>query len=47
MQKLLHRPTKRLNRAGEDGGTGLRRIDAVRDLFGMEGEETDEDRDAR
>jgi glutamyl-tRNA reductase len=48
VQKLLHRPTTRLNRAGEDGGTGLRRIDAVRDLFGMEGEEeTDEDRDAR
>jgi len=48
VQKLLHRPTTRLNRAGEDGGTGLRRIDAVRDLFGMEAEEeTDEDRDAR
>ncbi len=48
VQKLLHRPTTRLNRAGEDGGTGLRRIDAVRELFGIEpGEETDEDRDAR
>ncbi|HMI31240.1 MAG TPA: glutamyl-tRNA reductase [Candidatus Limnocylindrales bacterium] len=48
VQKLLHRPTTRLNRAGEDGGTGLRRIDAVRELFGVGGEEeTDEDRDAR
>src|SRR2546425_7080719 len=48
VQKLLHRPTTRLNRAGEDGNTGIRRIDAVRDLFGIEREEgTDEDRDAR
>ena len=48
VQKLLHRPTTRLNRAGEDGGTGIRRIDAVRELFGIEpGEEPDEDRDAR
>jgi glutamyl-tRNA reductase len=48
VQKLLHRPTTRLNRAGEDGGEGLRRIDAVRELFGIEHEvEADEDRDAR
>ena len=48
VQKLLHRPTTRLNRAGEDGNTGIRRIDAVRDLFGIEREEgTDEDRDTR
>ncbi len=46
VQKLLHRPTTRLNRAGEDGSTGIRRIDAVRDLFGIE-READEDRDAR
>ena len=48
VQKLLHRPTTRLHRAGEDGGTGLRRIDAVRELFGIENEgEADEDRDPR
>lgn len=48
VQKLLHRPTTQLNRAGEDGGTGLERIDAVRELFGIEREEDpDEDRDAR
>jgi len=47
VQKLLHRPTTRLNRAGEDGGTGLRRIDAVRELFGIHEDETDEDRNAR
>jgi glutamyl-tRNA reductase len=48
VQKLLHRPTTRLSRAGEDESEGLRRIDAVRDLFGIESkEESDEDRDAR
>jgi len=48
VRKLLHIPTTRLNRAGEDGSTGIRRIDAVRDLFGIEREEgADEDRDAR
>ncbi len=48
VQKLLHLPTTRLNRAGEDGRTGLRRIDAVRELFGIERpEEKDEDRDPR
>jgi glutamyl-tRNA reductase len=48
VQKLLHRPTTRLNRAGEDGGTGIRRIDAVRELFGIDRQEDpDEDRDPR
>ena len=48
VQKLLHRPTTRLNRAGEDGGTGIRRIDVVRELFGIgREEESDEDRDTR
>jgi len=48
VQKLLHRPTTRLNRAGEDGGQGLRRIDAVRELFGIgREEEPNEDRDPR
>ena len=48
VQKLLHRPTTRLNRAGEEGAWGLRRIDAVRDLFEIDREEErGEDRDAR
>ncbi len=48
VQKLLHRPTTLLNRAGEESGAGIRRIDAVRELFGIEGEEeSDEDRNAR
>ena len=48
VQKLLHRPTTRLNRTGEDGAWGLRRIDAVRDLFEFDREEEmGEDRDAR
>jgi len=48
VQKLLHGPTTRLSRAGEEGGTGLRRIDAVRELFGIERrEEKDEDRNTR
>jgi glutamyl-tRNA reductase len=46
VQKLLHRPTTRLSRSGEDGVSGIRRIDAVRELFGIE-EGEDEDRDAR
>ena len=46
IQKLLHTPTTRLGRAAEDGGLGLRRIDAVRDLFGMDDEESDEDRNS-
>ena len=48
VRKLLHRPTTALNRAGEDSGEGIRRIDAVRELFGIEREEEpDEDRDPR
>ena len=47
VQKLLHQPTKRLSRAAEDGSTGLRRIDAVRDLFGMDEEEGNENRNPR
>jgi glutamyl-tRNA reductase len=47
VQKLLHRPTTRLNRADEDGTRGIARIDAVQDLFGIDPEETDADRDAR
>ncbi len=48
VQKLLHRPTTRLSRADEDESEGLRRVDAVRDLFGIEREEeSDEDRNAR
>jgi len=37
VQKLLHRPTTRLTRAGEDSAEGIARIDAIRDLFGIEG----------
>jgi glutamyl-tRNA reductase len=49
VQKLLHRPTTRLGRAGEDGAEGLRRIDAVRELFDLDrdAEGSDADRDAR
>lgn len=47
VQKLLHQPTTRLSRAAEDGSAGLRRIDAVRDLFGMDEEEGNEDRNPR
>ena len=37
VQKLLHRPTTRLTRAGEENAEGIARIDAIRDLFGIEG----------
>jgi len=48
VQKLLHRPTTQLNRAGEETGAGIRFIDTVRELFGIEREEgSGEDRDAR
>jgi glutamyl-tRNA reductase len=46
VQKLLHHPTTRLSRAGENGTDALSRIDAVRDLFDL-GEEPDADRDTR
>ena len=46
VQKLLHRPTTRLSRA--DGESeGIARVDAVRELFGIDQEESDADRDAR
>ena len=49
VRKLLHLPTTRLHRAREDGAEGLRRIEAARDLFGLDSdqEERDEDRDPR
>jgi glutamyl-tRNA reductase len=47
VQKLLHRPTTRLTRADEDGAKGIARIDAIQDLFGIDPEETDADRDPR
>jgi glutamyl-tRNA reductase len=46
IQKLLHHPTTRLSRSGENGTDALSRIDAVRDLFDL-GEEKDADRDPR
>ena len=42
VQKLLHRPTTRLTRAGEENADGIARIDAIRDLFGIEGGESAE-----
>jgi len=47
VQKLLHRPTTRLTRAEEEGARGTARIDAVHDLFGIDQEDPDADRDAR
>lgn len=41
VQKLLHHPTTRLTRADQDGRDGIARIDAVRDLFGIDPEEED------
>ncbi|HET9940527.1 MAG TPA: glutamyl-tRNA reductase [Candidatus Eisenbacteria bacterium] len=46
VQKLLHRPTTRLSRADDEGG-GIARVDAVRDLFGIDQEDPDADRNAR
>jgi glutamyl-tRNA reductase len=46
VQKLLHRPTTRLNRSDHEGD-GIARIDAVRDLFGIDQEDTGADRDTR
>lgn len=47
VQKLLHRPTTRLTRSDGEGAKGIARIDAVRDLFGIDSEDTDADRDPR
>lgn len=46
IQKLLHHPTTRLSRSGENGTDALSRIDALRDLFDL-GEGQDADRDPR
>ncbi len=47
VQKLLHRPTTRLTRSDEDGARGIARIDAIQDLFGIDAQEDDADRDPR
>ncbi len=47
VQKLLHRPTTRLTRSDEETAGGISRIDAVRDLFGIDSPDGDADRDAR
>ncbi len=47
VQKLLHRPTTRLTRADEEGARGIARIDAIRDLFGIDRDDTDANRDPR
>jgi glutamyl-tRNA reductase len=36
LNKILHRPTKLLRDAAADGEVGLRRIEAARDLFGLD-----------
>jgi len=46
VQKLLHRPTTRLTRSNEGDAKGISRIDAIRDLFGID-EGDDADRDPR
>ena len=47
VQKLLHRPTTRLKNAEADGADGAARLDAVRELFDLDEEGPDADRDAR
>jgi glutamyl-tRNA reductase len=47
VQKLLHRPTTRLHRDDDAGAKGIARVDAIRDLFGIEAPESDADRDPR
>jgi glutamyl-tRNA reductase len=47
VQKLLHRPTTRLTRTDERDPEGLARLDAVRDLFGIDEEDPDADRNPR
>lgn len=44
VQKFLHRPTTRLSRSEQDGAEGIARIEALRDLFGIDAEDTDADR---
>lgn len=47
VQKLLHKPTTRLTRADEKAPEGIARIDAIRDLFGIDEEDSDADRNPR
>ncbi|HYJ32828.1 MAG TPA: glutamyl-tRNA reductase [Candidatus Binatia bacterium] len=47
VQKMLHRPTTKLTRADEKAPEGIARIDAIRDLFGIEEEDSDADRNPR
>ncbi|HEU4764689.1 MAG TPA: glutamyl-tRNA reductase [Candidatus Eisenbacteria bacterium] len=47
VQKVLHRPTTKLTRADEKAPDGIARIDAIRDLFGIEEEDSDADRNPR
>jgi glutamyl-tRNA reductase len=47
VQKLLHRPTTRLHRDDDADAKGIARVDAIRDLFGIEPGESDADRDSR
>jgi len=47
VQKLLHRPTTKLTRADDRAPAGIARIDAIRDLFGIDEEDSDADRDPR
>ena len=53
VQKLLHRPTTRLNRDEDADAKGIARVDAIRDLFGIDSPDMpeppdhDADRDPR
>jgi glutamyl-tRNA reductase len=47
VQKLLHKPTTKLTRADEKAPEGIARIDAIRDLFGIDEEDSDADRNPR
>jgi glutamyl-tRNA reductase len=47
VQKLLHRPTTRLTKGNERDPESIARLDAVRDLFGIDEEDSGEDRDPR
>jgi glutamyl-tRNA reductase len=47
VQKLLHHPTTRLRNAEADGIDGAARLETVRDLFGIEEEGSDADRNTR
>lgn len=47
VQKMLHRPTTKLTRADDSAPDGIARIDAIRDLFGINEEDSDADRNPR